>query len=325
MNILTQLLAVFIFMTSILSSAEPETFFYGDPIEDFRAQKIDVGYFIQRNLLDDSFFVYNITQRIFSPLKTQSPYVITAPMIARFSPIIKSLESYIDEQKKGIMSQCEGSSQKCSKTFESINGITERELAAEITKASYCFGTDPFVVTSKIRQESRFDMSSVSNTGAIGLTQMTALGLKEALDQMGHRGAKYAFMDNKEFLDSAVKCYVQTTDVETFKGFPEIKTTPVKNGGLEYTGETIKNLKAWVLPRKNQSQASVKERKKIIQRQLFLGQILLKIYLAYSKKALKNQTITRQYEAALRMFNGDDIRVKYAKEVIKFSRQAQSL
>lgn len=324
MNVLTQLLAVFIFMTSIVSAASTEVT-EDHPNEDFYSQKVEIGYFIQRDLLDDSFFMYNITRRIFSPLKAQSPYVITTPMIARFSPIIKSLESYIDEQKKGIMSQCEESPQKCSKTFESINGISERELAAEITKASYCFGTDPFVVTSKIRQESRFDMTSVSNTGAIGLTQLTAVGLKEVLDQMGHRGAKYAFMDNKEFLDAAVKCYVQTTEVETFKGFPEIKTTLVRKGGLEYTGETIKNLKAWVLPRKNQSQASVKERKTIIQRQLFLGQILLKIYLAYSKKVLKNGTIARQYEAGLRMFNGDDIRVQYAKDVIKFSRQAQSL
>lgn len=324
MNVLTQILAVIIFMTSFVLAASNEVT-EDHPNEDYNIQKVEIGYFIQRDLLDDSFFMYNITRRVFSPLKAQSPYLVTTPMIASFSPIVKSLESYIDEEKKGIMSQCEESPQICSKTFESTNGISEGELAEEITKASYCFGTDPFVVTSKIRQESRFDMSSVSNTGAIGLTQLTAVGLKEVLDQMGHRGAKYAFMDNKEFLEAAVKCYIHTTEVETFNGFPEIKTTPVKKGGIEYTGETIKNLKDWVLPRKNLSQASAKERKTIIQRQLFLGQILLKIYLAYSKKILKNETIARQYEVGLRMFNGDDIRVKYAKDVIKFSRQAQSL
>tara|TARA_B110001454_G_C12723234_1_gene436027 strand:+ start:3494 stop:4447 length:954 start_codon:yes stop_codon:yes gene_type:complete len=316
---------LFIFLTSAMSTAAPDFTFGYPEYEDFRANKVDTGYFVQRELLDDSFFMYEITQRIFSPLKKQSPFTVTTPMVARFSPIIKSIELYIDEQKKGIMSQCEDGPQKCSKTFESINGISERELAMEITKASYCFGTDPFVVASKIRQESRFDMSSVSNTGAIGLTQLTAPGLKEILDQMGHRGEKYAFLDNKSFLDAAMKCYPQTTEVEAFKDFPVIKTVALKKGRIEYTAETIKNLKAWVLPRKGQNQIGVKERRTLIQRQLFLGQILLKVYLAYSKKVLKNETIGRQYEAALRMFNGDNIRVKYAKEVIKFSRQAQSL
>jgi hypothetical protein len=326
MNVLSQLLAVLILMTSLISLATPELDVYGQgPLEDFGAFKMETGYFIQRGLLDDSFFLYDVTQRSFAALKAQNAYVVTTPMLSRFETIINALEFYIKEQKKGIMTHCKESHQKCSKTFEATNGISERDLAVEITKASYCFGTDPFIVTSKIRQESRFDMLSVSHTGAIGLTQLTAVGLKEVLDQMGHRGAKYAFMDNKEFLASAIKCYVQTEAVETFKNFPEIKTTPVRNGGLEYTGETIRNLKEWVLPRKNQSQVGSKERRIIIQRQLFMGQILLKIYLAYSKNVLRHETMTRQYEAGLRMFNGDTIRVKYAKDILKYSRQAQTL
>jgi hypothetical protein len=325
MNVLTQLLVVIIFMTTLLPFSQGETFVNADLSWEQNAQKVEIGYFIQREYLDDSFFLYDITQRTFAGLKVQNPYLITPPMAARFEPIVTSLEGYIKEQKKGIMSQCEQNPQMCSKSFESTNGISERELATEITNASFCFGTDPFIVTSKIRQESRFDMLSVSNTGAIGLTQLTTIGLEEILDQMGHRGERYAYIENKKFLDAAVKCFVQTASDKTFLGFPEIKTTPTKKDGIAYTEETIKELKAWVLPRGTQSETTPKQRKILIQRQLFLGQILLKIYLAYSKKLLKNGSMIRQYEAALRMFNGDDIRVKYAKEVLKFSRQAQTL
>lgn len=325
MNVFSKRLIVSIVATLMSSMSSAASVVQQNTFEDPVDYALNTGYFVPRSLLDDTFYQYNITQRSFNALKMESPYVVTTPMMDRFEPIVYSLENYINEHKKGIMSHCEDNPQKCSTTFQSINGVSERELAIEITRASYCFGTDPFVVTSKIRQESRFDMTSVSNTGAIGLTQLTAPGLEEVLDQLGHRGPKYAFMDNKEVLIATTKCYMHADISDVLKDFPEIKLVTLKSGGVAYTPDTIANIKSWVLPRKNSSGVFIKDKKKLIQRQLFLGQILLKIYLAYSKKVLKNQSMAKQYEAALRMFNGDDIRVKYAKEVIKYSKQAESL
>jgi hypothetical protein len=299
------------------------TLYYGIYNEHTPVEKLEAGYFISRELLDDMFFQYPMTVKYFSPAKKTSPYQLTEALITSFGPIIATLEGFIVDQKKGIMSQCADSADKCLTTFQSVNGMNEKQLATEIVKASYCFGTDPFVVTSKIRQESRFDMTSISNTGAIGLTQLTTPGLEEILDQLGHRGAKYAYLDNVEFLSSAVACYSRKSLEETLVDFPEIKTVNGKSGSIHYTSETIKALKAWILP--NKKQLATSKKLVYIQRQVFLGQILLKIYLAYSKKVKTNQPGIKHYESALRMFNGDDIRVKYAKEVIKYSKQANTL
>lgn len=324
MNVFSKHLLVLIFMTSVFAGASGVDKFYRlDATTARSAIPLDTGYFIPMSLLDDIFFQYELSKRLFAPMKAQQPYTVTREMMTAFDPIVSSIAEFIDEEKKGIMGQCEATGKKCAFTFESINGISERELAIEITRASYCFGTDPFVVTSKIRQESRFDMSAVSNTGAIGLTQLTAVGLKEVLDQMGQRGEKYAFLENKEYLGKAIDCFAQKAAPAILKDFPKIDIVKLKNGRIEYTTETIKSLKAWVLPRTNMPKSEA--RKVLIQRQLFLGNALLKIYLAYSKKVAPQRPMIKHYESALRMFNGDNIRVKYAKDVIKNARLAQSL
>lgn len=285
---------------------------------------MDVGYFIDHNILDDSFFHYKMVTQYFQPAKYLSPYEISPSILSTFNPIITSIETYIVEQKKGEMAICEENPSKCKRTFAFVNGITEKELATEIVKASYCFGTDPFLVTSKIRQESRFDMMAVSSTGAVGLTQLTMPGIKEILDQMGHRGEKYAYLNNRQFIEAAITCYSQNSMKVTLRDFPQIQTYKSKTNGIEYSGETLRLLKAWILPSRK---TPVQDYDKLthVQRQIFMGQILLKIYLAYSKKARPDNPMLNHYNSALKMFNGDDIRVQYAKEVIKFSKQANTL
>ncbi len=248
-----------------------------------------------------------------------NPFLASPVVLQSFKPIILSLEDYIKEEKKGSMIQCEKGAEACTHSFLDTNGITEFELATEIVKASYCFGTDPFMVTSKIRLESRFDMSAISSTGALGLTQLTTIGIKEILDQLGHRGAKFAFVENKTFLVDAIECYSEQMISDVMNDFPAIQTFRMaKTGEEDYTGDTMQLLKNWILPAKNKMNLFNKRR--FIQRQLFMGQILLKIYLAYSKKVYPNQPTLKLYNSALKMFNGDVIQVKYAKDVIKFSR-----
>lgn len=280
----------------------------------------DIGYLVKQSLLDDNFFSYPRVLEAFDPFKSNlaSAYHISAEMKVQFRPLVKLLTEFIDDHKKGIMNQCEENPQMCNSTFEELNGITESKMAEEIVKSSYCFGTDPFLVSSKIRQESRFDMNSVSPTGAVGLTQLTAPGIKEILDQLGNRGAKYAFIDNKDFIVKATRCYGGQAAPFMLKDFPKINTYKSKTGGVEYSSETIRALKGWLLPLNKASSPSM--RYTYIKRQIFMGQVLLKIYLAYSKQARPRNPMISYYTSALRMFNGDDIRVQYAKEVIKYSR-----
>ncbi|MBL7544862.1 MAG: hypothetical protein JNL11_13675 [Bdellovibrionaceae bacterium] len=285
---------------------------------------INAGYFIEKEILDDSFFLYEITGFVFRPLKNRTPFKLASNLKNSFSPLLLPLETYITEQKKGAMIECEENpTPGCAGSFDSLNGISEAELALEISKSSYCFGTDPFIITSKIRQESRFDMASVSATGAIGLTQLTTPGLKEILDQMGNRGERYAFIENREYIVAAIECYLGQSSPGTILNLPKISTFETKGGGREYTIETIRNLKKWILPSRQHSK--ITNKKVYIQRQIFLGQALLKIYLAYSKRLLPKQTTAKHYDSALRMFNGDNIRVKYAKDVIRYSKPGYGL
>lgn len=302
------------------NALEVKTVFNPDNTE-IRSQ--NVGYLVKKNFLDDLFFHYPPVGEYFGPPKSMPKFAssISAPLISRFEPMIKLLGNYIDIHKKGEMDICENQPAKCSATFEAVNGISEKEMAAEIIKASYCFGTDPYIISSKIRKESRFDMFAKSETGAVGLTQLTAPGLKEILDQLGYRGEKYAVFDSKAYLETAIQCYVGKTVPLIFSSFPTIKPIKLRNGGLEYTPESLRLFKRWLKPDINMiNKFSTEQKKTYIKRQIFVGQALLKIYLAYSKQISPQNTVLKQYESALRMFNGDTQRVQYAKDVIKFSR-----
>jgi|GEM_PF-5869718 len=53
------------------------------------------------------------------------------------------------------------------------------ELARYIKASSECFGLDPYIYTALIEQESLFEISATSHTGAAGLTQFTTPALRE--------------------------------------------------------------------------------------------------------------------------------------------------
>lgn len=284
---------------------------------------IEVGYMVSPHLLDDKFYHYPVIQRIFGSYLNTYPGRVTYDTLEEIEPVVHAVVDYIEEEKKGSMINCEKSNSSCKQSFEDINGVTETTLASEITTASFCFGTDPFIVASKIRLESRFDMTAISSTGAIGLTQLTTVGLKEILDQLGHRGASYAILENDAFIKKAIECYAGQSLNKVFFDFPKIGTAKTKDREIVYSSEMIKQLKAWILPPKRLLTRDNK--KTFIQRQLFMGQILLKIYLAYSKQVMPKATTLKHYETALKMFNGDVKQVKYAKNVIALSKPIRQL
>lgn len=77
--------------------------------------------------------------------------------------------------------------------------IKNKRLAQEILHATSCFGIDPHVFTALIHTESHFNNSATSNTGAVGFTQFTNIGVREVHDQLGERGKKGAIASTIKF------------------------------------------------------------------------------------------------------------------------------
>lgn len=275
---------------------------------------IDAGYHLAPNLISQNYLLYTPIKQLYFPAKNSSPFVIKYPNLLLFKSVTTNLEKYIKDEKNGKLQECVNDT--CTSKFQEINGITELELAKELVNSSYCFGTDPYVIASKVRQESKFDTRAISPTGAMGLTQMTEIGLEEVLDQLGHRGAKFAEPDVNIFIQQALSCYLGASAGAVFKTFPEIKTYKTKSGRIDYTPETIKSVKRWFSFVKNGTNL---DKRLMIRKQIILGQTLLKVYLAYSYALSKNKNMTNIYNEALKMFNGDRIKVRYAKEVMKKS------
>jgi hypothetical protein len=299
-----------------LSTASAEVFKY-----TFNQQfLVDVGYHIDGKLVEQSYFNYDLVKKAFVTSKLANPNVLKMADTTHLNILLSKLELYIGSQKNGKLQTCKNN--ECKNNFEDINGVSERELAQEIVAASYCFGTDPLIVASKVRQESKFDTRAISHTGAIGLTQLTTIGLEEILDQLGHRGAKYASLESKDFIHDAISCYVGDRKDQVLYNFPQVEIITKSKGNLAYSPRTIDSFKRWF----SYSNSYSKSQKEIlVKRQIILGQILLKIYLGFAYGTSKNKNVSYIYEKALRMFNGDRQKIRYAKEVMKKSAPGYSL
>ncbi|MFT6069211.1 MAG: soluble lytic murein transglycosylase-like protein [Bacteriovoracaceae bacterium] len=77
--------------------------------------------------------------------------------------------------------------------------ISNKRLAKEIIHTSACFGIDPHVLTGLIHTESFFNNNATSNTGAVGFTQFTNIGVREVHDQLGERGKHGAIASTIKF------------------------------------------------------------------------------------------------------------------------------
>ena len=84
-----------------------------------------------------------------------------------------------------------------------------RRTAQEILAVSHCFQLDPLVFTSLVGHESHFYHNSVSHTGAIGLGQLTGIGLREISQQLHanfvptyERGSQSAL----EYFEEGISC-----------------------------------------------------------------------------------------------------------------------
>lgn len=150
------------------------------------------------------------------------------------------------------------------------NGFTHLKLATEVVRASFCFGTDPFMVLAKIRRETSFDRTGVSSGAAVGFSQMTGAGIDEVQEQMSG-DSKISVANAKSEYQEAINC---------FSGYRQFD---VPTGGRV----AVQN-----------------ELKKFYRLDLTFGQILTKTYVAYSKSLGAGNTIN-SYKAAFALYNGD--------------------
>lgn len=62
--------------------------------------------------------------------------------------------------------------------------LKARVLSRQIIRTADCFDLDPMIFTALIWRESHFKQKSQSETGAVGLTQLTTTGIHEVLDRL---------------------------------------------------------------------------------------------------------------------------------------------
>lgn len=159
---------------------------------------------------------------------------------------------------------------------EKLNGITHANLAREIVRASLCFGTDPFMVISKIRRETTFSRTLVSSGSAVGFSQMTGAGIEEVQHQMSG-DTDISSANAKASFDKAIACFV---------------------------GPTRHNFK---IGTRVEVQTQLKNNYKL---DLIFGQILTKTYLSYAKAKATNTNARTAYTETFMLYNGDNTIVK---------------
>lgn len=89
-------------------------------------------------------------------------------------------------------------------------------LAFAIRTLALDFAVDARLLTAMIAQESAFDARAVSPTGAVGLTQLTVVGISEFLDQSG---VVYAHLGNRVYAGSGTE-YFQEAILKHWTSFP---------------------------------------------------------------------------------------------------------
>lgn len=161
------------------------------------------------------------------------------------------------------------------KDSEALNGVKHDHLAFQMVKASFCFGNDPFMVLAKIKRESAFTRTLVSSGSAVGFTQMTGPGIKEVQHQMsGDDGLSMPGV--REYFRKAIGCFTGNQAYHNFSGSTDSLKKAIRSD--------------WKLD-------------------MIYGQILLKVYTAYTiaatKKSRSLTDLHAAYAGSFVMYNGD--------------------
>jgi hypothetical protein len=71
-----------------------------------------------------------------------------------------------------------------------VTQLEAKVLSKKIVHVSQCLDIDPIVFTALIWRESHFKHQSKSETGAVGLTQLTKTGIEEVLDRLASQSIR---------------------------------------------------------------------------------------------------------------------------------------
>ena len=251
------------------------------------ARVFDIGFRIDLNDIARTYFVRPKTKTTFAEAARRiSIPTLRSSVRTLVQPLVTELESFITKM--------------ASASSEKLNGLSNLDLARKITRASFCFGTDPYAVTYQIGVESTFDRTRISPTKAVGLTQMTSVAIDEANDQLGNRGNDGARAENVEYWKKAISCY---------KGKDAF--APMFEAGIIPRGKLIEKNAAARGAAKTWIRAS-------IDRQIIYGQIILKLHLARASGA--GLTGLPAYQEAMRDYNGDRKNghdVAYGRKIVR--------
>jgi hypothetical protein len=200
---------------------------------------------------------------------------------------------------------------------------TDDQLAAAILKVAKDFDIDARLLTALISHESGFDARAVSPTGAVGLTQLTTIGIEEFIDQSGAIYEEINGQKNVTNAGSGIE-YFKSAILKSWPKFP--------------VGKKLKDISArtqWA----KQTKEAVFSRPDQYVAQIIAGATLLKAAIAFS--CLKDSICTAEKlgtnteeMAALRRdivrrglerYNGDDTvmkdgqitKVYYAKDILR--------
>lgn len=169
--------------------------------------------------------------------------------------------------------------------LEGLPADHARRLTRDLVQVTQCLGIDPVIFTALIWRESNFKPQAVSETGAVGLTQMTMPGIREVLERTHHRGIRRLRYARELFRKCAPSVF--------------------------------RNLPSELTP------ATVSRTKRIIAMStldgMVFGAFLLKLNLAGIRHTYHRWDV---YRTALEQYNGDTrVKTAFARDVLKLTRK----
>jgi hypothetical protein len=71
-----------------------------------------------------------------------------------------------------------------------VNQLQAKALSKKLVRISHCLEMDPVLFTALVWRESHFQQQAQSETGAVGITQLTTSGIHEVLDRLAEKSPR---------------------------------------------------------------------------------------------------------------------------------------
>lgn len=176
--------------------------------------------------------------------------------------------------------------------------IDATKLAKDIKSVATCFAIDERILASQMRQESNFNPGAESPTHAVGLMQLTGLGIQEIEDQLGARGTLYA--------SSTAITY-----------FNKVRTTCLKKS---LGWDSADDMLLWKRVPTGNRQSILATKKSLIKSEprigLAYGAIMIKTLLSKAKSEDASRDIENTFRRSLWLYNGDPAEQEHYQNVI---------